>query len=195
MKRALYLLAATAVAALSLADAAEAKDKGKGKGKVKWKGGHVEYSVKSRPGRNRGHATAPGHIYDCPPGLAKKNPPCVPPGLARSGGRDHDHYHDDDRYYDDDRVVVYPGDIDEVYSEYELREVTYVTTLDGDVIRVGDRLVRPIDRYPRLDAGRFGLPPLPDDEVYVRVGDAAVRLDSGTQRVVTILTLADLLLD
>lgn len=25
---------------------------------------------------------------DCPPGLAKKNPPCVPPGLARQGAHD-----------------------------------------------------------------------------------------------------------
>lgn len=24
---------------------------------------------------------------DCPPGLAKKNPPCVPPGLAKKGVR------------------------------------------------------------------------------------------------------------
>jgi hypothetical protein len=38
----------------------------------------------------------------CPPGLAKKNPPCVPPGLAKRGiGQDRlyrgDHY---DRSYD-----------------------------------------------------------------------------------------------
>jgi len=37
-----------------------------------------------------------GLINGCPPGLAKKNPPCVPPGLARGG----------DRYDDDFRRVL-----------------------------------------------------------------------------------------
>ena len=27
----------------------------------------------------------PALIYNCPPGLAKKNPPCVPPGQAKKG--------------------------------------------------------------------------------------------------------------
>lgn len=33
------------------------------------------------------HAGKPGNpsTGHCPPGLAKKNPPCVPPGLARKG--------------------------------------------------------------------------------------------------------------
>ena len=51
----------------------------------------------------------------CPPGLAKKNPPCVPPGLAKKGvtaeewsGNRRDR--DDDRYDDDDDVVVYDPD-------------------------------------------------------------------------------------
>ena len=40
-------------------------------------------------------AQGKGH---CPPGLARKNPPCVPPGQARKGG-----YDDDDRYRVGDR--------------------------------------------------------------------------------------------
>ncbi len=31
---------------------------------------------------NNGYGT--GQVAFCPPGLAKKNPPCVPPGLAKS---------------------------------------------------------------------------------------------------------------
>lgn len=36
---------------------------------------------------------------DCPPGLARKDPPCVPPGLARQGRED-----------DDDRPFYLTGD-------------------------------------------------------------------------------------
>lgn len=40
------------------------------------------------------HNSQPQHVSNCPPGLAKKNPPCVPPGQAKKYGRgDHlDHY-------------------------------------------------------------------------------------------------------
>ncbi len=36
-------------------------------------------------GQDRGHirVQAPQAGWNCPPGLAKKNPPCVPPGQAR----------------------------------------------------------------------------------------------------------------
>ncbi len=30
-----------------------------------------------------------GAAYACPPGLAKKDPPCIPPGQARKGARIH----------------------------------------------------------------------------------------------------------
>ncbi|MCV2880830.1 excinuclease ABC subunit A [Actibacterium sp. XHP0104] len=44
----------------------------------------------------------PGH---CPPGLAKKNPPCVPPGQAKKGVD----YHPGDHFEDDDYVrILYP---------------------------------------------------------------------------------------
>lgn len=41
------------------------------------------------PGRGGGQGNGKGHgaearqVVGCPPGLAKKNPPCVPPGQAR----------------------------------------------------------------------------------------------------------------
>ncbi len=38
---------------------------------------------------------------NCPPGLAKKNPPCVPPGLARQGVTTQDYLGYDDGEWDD----------------------------------------------------------------------------------------------
>ena len=40
-----------------------------------WAGNHKN---NNRPG-----AKPPGLVANCPPGLAKKNPPCVPPGQAK----------------------------------------------------------------------------------------------------------------
>ena len=41
--------------------------------------------------------------HGCPPGLAKKNPPCIPPGLAKKGDYFYDYEYErierrDDRY-------------------------------------------------------------------------------------------------
>ncbi|MEW9919674.1 hypothetical protein AB2B41_08670 [Marimonas sp. MJW-29] len=45
-------------------------------------------------------------IYDCPPGLARKNPPCVPPGQARKRwGEYHPRYRIGDIIYRDYRVI------------------------------------------------------------------------------------------
>ena len=77
-----------AVLAVTLAFAAApvlADGKGKGHGKNKgndWKG--HDWSQ-------------PYNLRGCPPGLAKKNPPCVPPGQAKkhvnyADHDDHDHY-------------------------------------------------------------------------------------------------------
>lgn len=35
--------------------------------------------------KGRGAHRAPSVSWSCPPGLAKKNPPCLPPGQARKG--------------------------------------------------------------------------------------------------------------
>lgn len=64
---------ATAVAlAASLGAAPVAADPGGGKG------GHARHDDRSSRGGVH-------HVADCPPGLAKKNPPCIPPGQARKG--------------------------------------------------------------------------------------------------------------
>lgn len=61
-------------------------------------------------GNARNAAPVAGH---CPPGLAKKNPPCVPPGQARNVQPERDVYRDHDRiiysrgdYIPDGYVVV-----------------------------------------------------------------------------------------
>lgn len=45
-------------------------------------------NAKPNPGHGNGNTklmhTAPGHSAKCPPGLAKKSPACVPPGLTKS---------------------------------------------------------------------------------------------------------------
>lgn len=41
---------------------------------------------------------------NCPPGLANKNPPCVPPGQVRESYRIGERYAEDGYWTDDDRV-------------------------------------------------------------------------------------------
>ncbi|MCF3974714.1 hypothetical protein [Paracoccus salsus] len=71
--------ALAAVAAILAASPALA-DPGKGRGQA----GHSRLQVED-PGHN-GRGKQPSRasvVANCPPGLAKKNPPCVPPGQAR----------------------------------------------------------------------------------------------------------------
>ncbi|UWQ08254.1 hypothetical protein [Aliiroseovarius crassostreae] len=68
----------------------------------------------SLAGNGKGHGKAKGYgAGGCPPGLAKKNPPCVPPGLAKPkvGDRLDDYeysvFDDYDRYRLDRRHSYY----------------------------------------------------------------------------------------
>ncbi|MEM7487794.1 MAG: excinuclease ABC subunit A [Pseudomonadota bacterium] len=77
-----------------------------------------------------GQATA--QPRGCPPGLAKKNPPCVPPGLARSGDwRIGDRYDGDLIFVDRDRFGLPPLRNGEGY------------------VRVGDNILK-LDRETRV---------------------------------------------
>lgn len=50
--------------------------------------------------------SGPGIIANCPPGLAKKNPPCVPPGQAKKAYSAHrPHYNVGDRINSDYRII------------------------------------------------------------------------------------------
>lgn len=56
---------------------------------------------------------------NCPPGLAKKNPPCVPPGQARKSGDDH--YRIGERLPDSFIILRSPSryGLDPRYTYYE----------------------------------------------------------------------------
>ena len=76
---------------------------------------------------------------DCPPGLAKKNPPCVPPGLAKKGDNIHDHDHifiDPDRY-----------GLDDGYGWYKLGDDLYVRTdkETGEIIQLFNAIAAVLD--------------------------------------------------
>ena len=71
-------------------------------------------------------AQAKSKIGNCPPGLAKKNPPCVPPGQAKKL------YRVGDRYYNDDYL-----------SDYDRRRYNLPRLGSGEsYYRVGDSLIR-----------------------------------------------------
>jgi hypothetical protein len=67
-------VSAMMIAALGAAPLAAGPGRGNGHG------AHARHDVV------RGHDRRPIYVADCPPGLAKKNPPCVPPGQARNQG-------------------------------------------------------------------------------------------------------------
>ena len=95
MRKLLMLSAAAAMVAVA-PSFADAQGRGKGKGQ----GAATHGRVAADPGRGRAHSThwvrgpdgrwvradariAAGNPHGCPPGLANRNPPCVPPGQAR----------------------------------------------------------------------------------------------------------------
>ena len=86
-------LAAMAVVAATLVATPALSDPGRGQGKTR--GAHVSHAAQH-----------------CPPGLAKKDPPCVPPGQARKS---------DDRYYPRVGDVLRVGDYVVIHDPRRLR--------------------------------------------------------------------------
>ncbi|MDC0737489.1 hypothetical protein N6L24_04315 [Cognatishimia sp. SS12] len=112
MKAAAFILSAALAATAPFAALADnGKDKGKGHGKVK-------------------HTAQSSAAQHCPPGLAKKNPPCIPPGQAKK----HPDYADAP-YVEGDLIVV------ENYARLENPE-RYGLEADETYYRVGDYLYR-----------------------------------------------------
>ena len=114
----------------------------------------------------------------CPPGLAKKTPACVPPGLAKKGVTAEDWANrGDDDYEVGDRL----GD------DYEILRVGDRVIFDGEEYVVvstdGRTILKRGDDYYRL----------PKDGSYVRVGDSFIRVDPETKAVIEIIQLADFL--
>ncbi len=87
-------------------------------------------------GNKHGHGGHGTHAAFCPPGLAKKDPPCVPPGQARKHGGGHGHG-------DGDHVHVYRvGDV--IRGDYVLIRDPRAYGLEpaGTYWQVGDDLFR-----------------------------------------------------
>ncbi len=75
----------------------------------------------------------------CPPGLAKKNPPCIPPGQAKKGDRIGEYPHlwlDPDRY-----------DLDRRFGWYKLGDDLYVRTdkETGEIIQLFNAIAAVLD--------------------------------------------------
>ncbi len=104
----------------------------------------------------------------CPPGLAKKDPPCVPPGLAKNNASVGDDLGDYDQLRVGDRVRI---------DGVEYR-----------VIRAGERVV-----LERSDGGLYRLPGYGGE--YGRIRDALVKVDEKARTAIAIIELTDLLLN
>lgn len=118
------------------------------------------------PGRGKGHDRdhfRTSQARHCPPGLAKKNPPCVPPGQAKKSDyrRDYDRHRDHERRRDHDRYGV----------------------RIGDILRIDDyRIIR--------DPGRLKLETR-DDWRYYRDDQRAYRVDRETRKILSVIDLID----
>lgn len=92
---------------------------------------------------------------NCPPGLAKKDPPCVPPGLARKGVTSDEWLgYDEDRY--DDIWIERRGTLLDAYD---------IPDADGLLLRSEDI------------AELYGLAPAPDGQRYGLVDGLPILLD------------------
>jgi hypothetical protein len=74
--------------------------------------------------------SGPGIIANCPPGLAMKNPPCIPPGQAKKIYPDYRPRYDiGDRIYRDYRII---RDV----NRYGLREGYFYYLVGREVFRI-----------------------------------------------------------
>ena len=116
----------------------------------------------------------------CPPGLAKKDPACVPPGLANKGVRYEDDRDSDDRYERDDD--------DDRYDRLETGDRIVMDGREYEVLRIGDSVIL------RREDDLYRLPRADDGSDYVRMGDVIVKVDRETKAAIQIIQLADLIL-
>ncbi|ASM71948.1 MULTISPECIES: transketolase [Roseobacteraceae] len=84
---------------------------------------------------------------NCPPGLAKKDPPCVPPGLAKQGVTYEQWVDHDDRYYDrllNDRV--------DIYRDRDIQPYDQLLLSSGQIANLYDLAPAPLNqRYALID--------------------------------------------
>lgn len=91
---------------------------------------------------------------NCPPGLAKKDPPCVPPGLAKKGVT-----YNDWVAYDDERL-------DDIYREQRDEYLDPDVSLDDDFLLLNSEQI----------ASLYGLRPAPSGKRYALIDGQPVLL-------------------
>ena len=88
----------------------------------------------------------PGIIANCPPGLAKKNPPCIPPGQAKKRYPDYRPRYDvGDRIYGEYRII-------RDAKRYGLREGDLYYLIGREVFRISPDTGRVIAFVGLVDA-------------------------------------------
>lgn len=136
---------------------------------------------------------------NCPPGLAKKDPPCVPPGLAKDGVT-----YDQWVSYDDDELERVYVDRRDRYLRTQNIEVRSIDEIDDSGLLLNsDQVARLYDLAPAPRGSRYalidGMPVLLEDRNYTalaRINDMArvPILDNGVQVAPTAaLTQAELM--
>lgn len=114
----------------------------------------AEAQGNSNGNRGNGNGRA-GNTLNCPPGLAKKNPPCVPPGLARQGvtTQEYLNYDDDEwqRIIDENDDIIADVDFDgrpfhrltdeeiaDIYGIDPPRDGKSYAVIDGQLVELND---------------------------------------------------------
>lgn len=105
---------------------------------------------------------------NCPPGLAKKDPPCVPPGLAKKGVT-----YEDWVTYDDKRL-------DEIYLDQRSGYLDQDAVLDDDILLLNSTQI----------ASLYGLRPAPAGKRYGLIDGQPVLLTDEDNR--SLLSIRDL---
>lgn len=102
-------------------------------------------------GNGNGNGNGNGRAaFDCPPGLAKKDPPCVPPGLARQGVTFEDRYNIGDIL--DDELLDHISELDR-YDLPALPEGQRYAIIDDTIVRLdaeSDELLQLIRTAPAM---------------------------------------------
>lgn len=133
-----YLTTAVVLVATSTALPAFANP-GNGNGNGKGNGAH-NGNHQQRGHQQRGHRADRDndrrYVADCPPGLAKKNPPCVPPGQVRN--RDYYPRVGDDFRIGDYIVIRDPGryDLEDRRGWNYYRDDNHIYRVDSNTRRV-----------------------------------------------------------
>ena len=144
--------------------------------------------------KNKGnkHGASVHYVQGCPPGLAKKNNGCLPPGQAKKVYREHyddrdrDRYVDRDRYRDRDRYVERDRyrDRDDSRYVYPDRYDRYYDYRIGDYVR---------GNYVIVDApGRYGLDP---NATYYNMNNQIYQVNRETQQILAVIGLAQRILN